>query len=193
MSTIKIPAAIVVAWMALALMFSGCAGPWTSVPHTINTAFWSIRPPAGWMDLRTGESDMLSKDGPFLEYILIQSRSLKEGFRFTKQKISPHMLPVEVAELITDSMRADPLIRRFRLLCSEPAMLGGFSGFKLTYSYLDQNGVDIKAVYYGAVVGKKFFNLRYTATRRYYFDSQLAAFKRVVDSLRFVQASNPAS
>lgn len=193
MSTIRIPASIFGALMALALMLSGCAGPWESVPHTINTAFWSIRPPEGWMDLRTGDSDMLSKDGPFLEYIFVESRSLKQGFRFIKQKITPQMLPLEVAELIIDSMRADPIIRRFRLISSDPAILGGHGGFKLTYRYEDQNGVDIKAVYYGVVLGNMFFNLRYTATRRYYFDSQLAAFKRVVDSLRFAPAAGPAS
>jgi hypothetical protein len=179
--------------MAVTLMLSGCAGPWTSVPDALDTSFWSIRPPAGWMDLRTAESDMLSKDGPYLEYILVQSRPLKEGFRFTKQKISPEMLPLEVAELITDSMRCDPFIRRFRLLSSEPAMLGGRSGFKLTYSYQDQNGVAIKAIYYGVVLRNTFFNLRYTAARRYYFDSQLSAFNKVVDSLRFAPAPTPAS
>jgi hypothetical protein len=173
-------------WIVVTPILSGCAGPWASAPNPLSASRWSITPPDGWMCLHTPESDMLSKDGPYLEYILVQARPLEQGFRFTKQKISPDMLPDEVAALITDSMRADPIIRAFRLLSSEPAMLGGHPGFKLTYRYQDQNDVAVMAIYYGVVVNDVFFNLRYTAARRYYFDSRLPAFNRVVDSLRFV-------
>jgi hypothetical protein len=186
MPELRIPIPIIGAWIALILLLCGCAGPWAAAPKALNASHWSISPPDGWMCLHTSESDMLSKDGPFLEYILVQSRSLGQRFRFTNQKISPHMLPDEVAALITDSMRSDPFIRGFRLLSSQPALLGGHSGFKLIYSYLDQNGVQVKAVYYGVVVQDRFFNLRYTATRRYYFESRLPAFNKVVDSVRFV-------
>ncbi len=128
---------------------------------------------------------MLSKDGPYLEYILIQSRPLAQGFRFTRQKLDPDMLPHEAAQLITDNMRSDPMIRQWRLLASEPAMVGGHSGFRLTYSYQDPNGVTTKTIYYGVILSNQFFNLRYTAAQRYYFDKELPAFNQVVDSLRF--------
>ena len=87
------------------------------------------------------ESEMLSKNGPYLEYILIQSRPLTQKFRFTKQELNPGMLPHEVAGLIHDNLRSDPLIRNFHLLTSEPAMVAGRTGFKLTYSYRDPLGV----------------------------------------------------
>ena len=129
---------------------------------------------------------MLSKDGPYLEYILIQSRPLAQGFRFTRQKLDPDMLPHEAAQLITDNMRSDPMIRQWRLLASEPATVGGHAGFRLTYSYQDPNGVTTKTIYYGVILSNQFFNLRYTAAQRYYFDKELPAFNQVVDSLRFV-------
>lgn len=137
------------------------------------------------MHLSTPESEILSKDGPYLEYILVQSRPLSQGFRYTKQKLSLQMLPHEAAQLITDNMRSDPLIRRFRLLFSEPAMVAGHVGFKLTFSYRDQNNVDIKTLYYGVVLQDRFFNLRYTAAQRHYFESGLPVFNEVLDSLRF--------
>lgn len=173
-------------WLAAALYLTGCAGPWARVPQRLCAPQWSISPPSGWMQLQTSGGEMLSKDGPFLEYILIQSRPLAKGFRHTKQKLSADMLPDEAARIIADNLRSDPLIRQFRLQASEPAMVGGFSGFKLTYSYLDQNGVRIKTVSYGAVLPHMYFNLCYTATQRYYFDQELPAFMKVLDSLRLV-------
>jgi hypothetical protein len=170
--------------IALTLMAAACAGPWRTAPNQLNAPRWSITSPEGWMHLSTQKSEMLSKDGPYLEYILIQSRPLTRGFRFTNQKLNTGMLPHEVAQLIVDNMRLDPLIRQFRLLASEPAMVGGHAGFKLIYSYQDAFGVQIKSIYYGAILPTLFFNLRYTATQRHYFDAELPAFEMVFDSLR---------
>jgi hypothetical protein len=177
-------------WVAAALLLSACAGPWKTAPDQLSASQWSITSPAGWMYLRTQESEMLSKDGPYLEYILIQPRSLAQGFRFTNQKLNPGMLPHEAAQLITDDMRSDPLIRQFRLLASEPAMVGGHAGFRLIFSYQDPNGVEIKTIYYGVILPNLFFNLRYSATQRYYFDKELPAFNMAVDSLRLVSDLN---
>lgn len=173
------------AWIAAMLMLVACAGPWKTAPDHLDTPQWSISSPEGWMHLGTSESEMLSKDGPYLEYILIQSKPLEEGFRYTNRKLDPGMLPHEAARLITDNMRRDPFIRHFRLLASEPAQIGGREGFKLTYSYQDQYGVEIKTIYYGVILPGHFFNLRYTAALRHYFDKELSAFMMVFQSLRF--------
>ena len=171
-------------WVAAALVLSACAGPWKTAPDKLSAPQWSIASPAGWMHLRTQESEMLSKDGAYLEYILVQARPLDQHFRFTHHKLNAGMLPHEAAQLITDNMRSDPLIRQFRLLSSEPAILDGQEGFRLIYTYRDQNGVVLKTIYYGAVLPDQFFNLRYTAAQRYYFDQELPVFNRTVQSLR---------
>lgn len=185
---------LVIGFVALvALMLSGCAGPWEMAPERLNVARWTVDSPEGWMHLSTPESDMLSKDGPYLEYILIQSRPLNQGFRFTKQKMNPHMLPHEAAQLITDNMRADPMIRGFRVLSSEPAMVCGRVGFKLIYNYQDPNGVELKTILYGVILPESYFNLRYTAAQRHYFDSELSTFSQVFKSLRPVSAPDSKS
>jgi hypothetical protein len=173
-------------WVVAVLMLAACAGPWQTAPDQLKTPHWIIRSPEGWMHLSTSESEMLSKDGPYLEYILIQSKSLSQGFRYTNQRIDPGMLPNEAARLIADNMRSDPMIRQFRLLADEPAIVDGHAGFKLTYSYRDQYGVALKTIYYGAVLPDLFFNLRYTAAQRYYFNKELQAFNQAFQSLRFV-------
>jgi hypothetical protein len=167
-------------------MLIACAGPWQAAPDQLRAPQWVMRSPEGWMHLSTRESEMLSKDGPYLEYILIQARSLAQAFRFTDQRIDPDMLPHEAAQLIVDNMRSDPVIRQFRLLANEPAIVGGHAGFRLTYSYQDQYGVALNTIYYGVVLPNLYFNLRYTAAQRYYFDKELPAFNKAFQSLRFV-------
>lgn len=173
-------------WIAVLLMLTACAGPWRPAPEKVVVPHWVVRPPEGWMQMTTGNSEMLSLDGAYLEYILIQSKPLTQGFRYTKQRIFPGMLPNEAAGVIVDDMRSDPVIRQFRLLANEPATVGGQSGFKLTYSYRDQYDVTLKSIYYGVVLPDRFFNLRYTGAQRYYFDKELPAFAQTFQSLRFV-------
>ena len=175
----------ILASFALALlMLTACAGGWKTAREGLSRPQWSISTPDGWMHLSMPDSDMLSKNGPYLEYILIQARPLIKPFRFTKQRLSATMLPHEAAEFIVDNLRADPLIRGFRLHSSEPAMIDGHPGFKVTYGYLDKHGVELKTVYYGVVLPDHFFNLRYTAARRCYFDKEQAAFNQVLNSLQ---------
>ncbi|MFO7712820.1 hypothetical protein [Desulfosarcina sp.] len=94
------------------------------------------------------------------------------------------MLPHEAVQLITDNLHSDPLIRQFNLLASQPAMVAGHAGFRLTYSYQDQLGVAVKTLYYGVILDELYFNLRYTATQRHYFDEELPAFNQLLDSLQ---------
>ncbi len=173
-------------WVAAALLLAACAGPWKKAPDQLQSPQWSIASPEGWMHLSTQESEMLSKDGAYLEYILIQAKPLAHGFRFTHQKVKANMLPHEAARLIVDNLRTDPLIRKFQLLASEPAVVDGHAAFKLIYSYWDQNDVKLKTIYYGVILPDQFFNLRYTAAQRYYFDQELPAFNKAFQSLQLV-------
>ncbi len=172
--------------LVVALLSTACAGPWQKTPNRIQEKSWSITAPEGWMHLSMPESQMFSKNGPYLEYILIQSRPLTQGFRYTRQRLTADMLPHEAAQLIIDSLKSDPLIRGFRLLASEPTIVAGKPGFKLTFTYRDKNDVEAQTIYYGVVLPDMFFNVRYTAARRYYFAQELSTFSSVLSSLQFL-------
>ena len=116
---------VVIGCLACALLMSACAGPWKTAPDRLGSTTWTITPPLGWMHLSMPDAEMLSKNGPYLEYILIQSRPLATRFRYTDQDLTVDMLPHEAAQLIIDNLRSDPIIRGFRLLTSEPAMVAG--------------------------------------------------------------------
>jgi len=172
-------------WVAT---LGGCATIWQPVDGHLKTACCTIEIPGGWMRLTTSNYDMFSRDGPFLQYILLQERPVAEGFRYTRQKMEASMLPHEMARVIIDNLSVDPHIRDLRLLENGPAMVGGQPGFKLIYTYQDTQGVDMQTLYYGTVHADHYINLRYSATQRHYFDMDRDTFDRVFQSLRIVFA-----
>ena len=172
------------AWMVAALMLTACAGPWQPIRGDLTAPKWSLAAPKGWMHLSMPDSEMLSKNGPYLEYILVQSRPLAKRFRFTKQVLDAGMLPHEAAQLIIDNLSSDPRFQDFQLLGSEPAVAANRDGFKLTYTHVNKFGVTMKTVYYGVLLPDRFFNIRYTAAQRHYFDQELPTFKTVLGSIQ---------
>ncbi|MDA8141509.1 MAG: hypothetical protein M0036_22935 [Desulfobacteraceae bacterium] len=175
--------------LALIVIFffcNGCASLWQPVHGTLSAAHWSVQVPDGWMRLTTPTYEMLSKDGPYLQYILIQERPISEGFHATGQKMDTQMLPNELAQVVIDTIQVDRQIRDLYVLSAVPAMIGGRQGFKLIYTYLDQNSVEMKTIHYGALFPPYYFNLRYTAAARHYFDADENTFEQVAGSMRFI-------
>ena len=166
------------------LLLAGCASVWQPVPAELAREGWTFAPPSGWMRFSTPTYEMFSLDGPYLQYIFVQQRPLDQAFRYTRQTLDRRALPLEVAEVVLDNLRSDSQIGDFKLIASQAASLDGHPGFKLLYTYRDQHGVAFRCLYYGAVVGTTYFNVRYTATDRHYYEKGLAAFERMLRSLR---------
>ncbi|MGD9366819.1 MAG: hypothetical protein PVH87_14050 [Desulfobacteraceae bacterium] len=186
MSKIKTPQIFLQIFvLALTLLVHGCAAIWEPAPNELAARSWSLKPPEGWMRLTTPTYEMLSRDGPYLQYIFIQEQPLQQGLRNSRQKIGPSMLPHEAAAVIIDTLKSDTRIRNFHLLKNSPATLGGKMGFRLIYTYTDDQGVQIKCDYYGVILPKTFFNIRYTAAQRHYFDKDADRFQQTLGSLRF--------
>ena len=168
------------------ILSGGCASLWRPVGGELKTPGWSLSVPAGWMLFETGSYDMLSKDGPYLEYILVQETPLSQGFRFTRQRLTADLLPHEMARIVIDNLSADPQVSDFRLIDSAPAVVGGRPGFKLVYTYQDRYDVPMKTVYYGTVNATHFIQLRFTAARRHYFAASLDDFQSLCQSFKLL-------
>ena len=182
---------IAMGWLVLLLMvlsLMACA-PWKPAPQKLGMATWAVEIPEGWMRLRTPDYEMLSKDGPYLHYVLIQERLVGQAFHFTHRKLDPFMLPHEAAQVVVDNLSADPKIRNFRLHTNAPASMDQNMGFRLVYSYTDTQGVEVQAVYYGAIIDQRFFSLRYAAAKRHYFAKYLDTFEQIHRSLRLALTS----
>ena len=133
---------------------------------------------------------LITKEGPFLQYVLIQQRQLDKAFKFTGKKIKSGMLPQEAAAIIIDELASDRNLNNFSIIENAPAVIDGHDGFKILFTYKDKKGSKFKTLYYGFVSDDSFYNLRYCAAMRHYFERDIAAFEQIIGSFKLVNAKN---
>lgn len=167
----------------LVLFFSCASGVQNGEPDYLFT----VDIPEGWRRLDTNKFFLITKDGAYLQYALIQQRPLHKSFKHTKKKIRRGMLPQEAAGVIIDEIASDKNILNFKVIENTPTSISGNEGFKIVFSYKDQDGSTFKTLYYGFIKDGLFYNLRYTAVKRHYFDKDLKTFEKFVASFRFVK------
>lgn len=172
--------------LILLLLAPACA-PWIRVGglYESPSQLFSVDIPHGWMRLKTEEYLLISRDGPFLQYILLHERPTTRPFQHTKKRLKSGMLPQEAADVIVSELASDPSLFDFRVLENAPAMLGRRDGFGIEFAYRDRNGLRLRTKYYGLLQGKWFYSLRYTAPQRYYFEKDMETFEKVLKSFKF--------
>jgi hypothetical protein len=149
-------------------------------------ADFSVDIPDGWWKPEYTSKYLLTKDGPYLQYVLIQQRPLNKPFRNTKKKIRGGMLPQEAAGIIIDELASDRYLMNFSVIENAPATVDGHAGFKILFVYKDKKGSQFKTLYYGFISGNSFYNLRYSAAARQYFEKDIASFEQIMSSFKLV-------
>jgi hypothetical protein len=147
--------------------------------------------PEEWRKLNAGEYLMITKDGAFSQYILVQQRHVNRPFSHTKKKIDKGMLPQETAEVILDEITSDRAILNFQIHENFPAAVNGYDGFRLVFTYKTRGGSKFKTLYYGFLQGDWFYSLRYNAADGRYSDKDVETFRRVLESFK-IMASRSA-
>ena len=148
---------------------------------------FSVEIPKGWWKPKHLDKYLITKDGVFLQYVLIQQRPIDRPYRNTKKKLNRGMLPQEAAGVIIDEIASDRRIYNFNVIENAPAIIDGREGFKILFTYKDKKGSIFKTLYYGFINGESFFNLRYNAAMRYYFEKDIAAFEHILSSFKIVK------
>ena len=159
---------------------------WTSAGSADEHSFthFSVDLPQGWRQINTNKYLLITKNDPFLQYVLIQRRPIDQAFKHTRKKLKNEMLPHEVAQVIIDEIFSDHHILDFNVIENIPASIDGHEGFKLLFTYKDKKGSSFKTVYYGLIQGDAFYNLRYNAVQKDYFDKDIETFQIILDSFR---------
>ena len=143
--------------------------------------------PVGWWKPKHIDKYLFTKDGVFLQYVLIQQRPIDRPFRYTKKKLNNGMLPQEASGIIIDEIASDRRIYKFNVIENAPAIIDGHDGFKILFAYKDKKGSAFKTLYYGFIMGDSFYNLRYNAAMRYYFEKDIEAFEQILSSFKVVK------
>ena len=169
-------------WLLLFLI-TACA-PWLPVggPYESPCHRFSVVLPEKWMKLRAEHDLLLSKDGPFLQYVLIQERPIDRPFGHTRKTLHRGMLAQEAAQLIIDEISSDRSVNDFRVIQNRPARINGHSGFELVFTHKNRDGLVFKTRYYGIIAGDWFYAIRYNAAERHYFEKDIQTFESILSS-----------
>lgn len=169
-------------WLIL-LVAVGCA----SGGHSGSTMQdYSIDPPAGWRELDVSGVFMVTREGAFSQYIMVQRRHVDKPFRHTGKRFNRNMLPQEAAGVILDEIGSDSKILNFQIIECGPAKVSRYDGFRMVFTYKEQDGLKFKTVFYGLLQGDWFYSLRYSAAEDKCSDEDMEVFERVLNSFKIL-------
>ena len=171
-------------FICLLFVFSCASAAKESSLKKLPEADFSVAIPDGWWKPEFTNKYLITKDGPFLQYVLIQRRPINKSFRYTQKKIKRGMLPQEAAGIIIDELASDRFLMNLKVIENGPATVDGQDGFKILFTYNDKKGSPFKTLYYGFINGGSLYNLRYCAARRHYFDKDVAEFEQIKNSFK---------
>lgn len=176
--------------LLLSLLFIPACAPWMqgrglyeSPKHS-----FTLDIPQKWMRLNTDKHLLISRDGPFLQYVLVQERHIDQPFRHTKKRFQRGMLPQEAAEVILDEISSDQSVFNFSVIENIPATINRYEGFKIVFKYRNKDGLGFKTIYYGVIMGERFYSIRYNAAERYYFEKDLQTFEGMLNTFTITGA-----
>lgn len=153
-------------------------------PSQSATRNFSLKLPEQWREVTTGKYLMITRDGAFAQYILVQQRHVDQPFGHTKKKIDRSMLPQEAAGVIMDEITSDRAVLNFQVLENLPTAVNGYNGFRLVFTYNTTGGYKFKTLYYGFLQGDWFYSLRYNAADGRYSDKDVETFRQVLESFK---------
>ena len=144
--------------------------------------------PQGWERVNIEKYLLITKDGPFSQYILVQDFNVDKKFKHTHKRFQKDMLPQETSEVIIDEISSDTAIRSFKLHENVPITINTYDGFRLVFTYNTADGTSHKTVYYGFLIGDIFYSIRYNTCNEYNEQRDVASFQEVLNSFKALHA-----
>ena len=166
-------------------MVAACApGGQTGASSDSNPQNFSIVMPEGWKKLKSSKYLIMTREGAFSQYILVQQRHIDKPFRHTDRKLNKDMLPEKAAEVILNEINSDSRVLSLQIMEQVPAKVNQYEAFRIVFTYKNQDGTKYKTIYYGLLQGNWFYNLRYSAGETKYSGEDIEIFNRVVASFK---------
>lgn len=171
----------------LLLLVAGCT-PWAAVdPNnrliTVKDDY-TVEAPLGWVRRNYDVYDVfLSRDGPLLNFIVIDREKHDRTLPNTKRKTSADLLPQEVAELVIAEQKAVDSRGSFSVLANQPANLSGKPAVRVHTRWKNERGLPIERLTYALVDQKGRLALIYEAPGLVYFPKGVADFDAMVKTL----------
>ena len=171
-------------WFLLLITTACAPGMGAGGPNGRQSVNYSIALPDQWFEVSASRHFMITKDGVFSQYILIQQRHVEEPFKHTKRIFDRQMLPQEAAQVVLDEIASDRSVLNLKVIENKPARLNRYDGFRVIFTYKTSKGSEFKTIYYGFLKGDWFYSVRYNVSDRYDTREGYEDFEVVLDSFR---------
>ena len=145
---------------------------------------FTIKYPDEWKRLNTERYFIITKSGPFSQYILAQQRPVSKPFQHSNKTLEKEMPPLDVAEAIIEEIQKDESVSDLTVADVRAAMVGNHDGFKMVFTYKTKKGYKFRTIYYGFLAGEWLYNLRYNAAEDYFQDKDIETFHEVLQSFK---------
>lgn len=173
--------------LLLSVFITGCA-TWTKTGGIYKNTSYNFQAelPWGWMKYQ-GKDLLITKDGELLQNIWVERVRFDKELPFTKKRFQKDMLASEVAQVEIDNFSSNKMISNFEVLENVPSTIGNADGFKLVYRFRNDDGLKLKKIHYGFLSCDWVYRITYTAAEGYYFNRDLEAFNKLVESFRLIK------
>ncbi len=168
---------------ALLIVITGCAPSWKLTKADFRTLDYTIKTPMRWMIIHKGSATLISNHGPALESILIRCHDIGDKIPSTTLMVLPNMLPHEIGELIISQQRAGPAVTDVEVTKESIAKVDNKKAVRVVFDYRE-DGIIFTDIVYGVLDGQKFYELRYCAAKRHYFNESLDVFELMVEHFK---------
>ena len=170
------------------LLLAGCVAPWLpgGTPYTTGKGEFTLSPPAGWVFTENPPGHILATmDGVILQQFTVEAREFKDALPTSKRTLTAGLAPLELAEAVTDDLRADHQLLGLEVKETKLAELDGRPGFKTVITYHTEDKLRLTAAIYGCIEKDRLYLIRLVAPTRHYFERDDPAFEATVASFHF--------
>ncbi len=176
--------------IGLLLLGLAACTPWTRVDPGSRTETkrddYTLELPLGWVKRTANINDFfVTRDGPALNYIVVNRQPHDRKLPHTKRETRPDMLPHEIAELAIAEWKSSEATANLDVLSNTPVMVGGRPAARVHIRYKNDRGLPIERVMVGLVDAKGRLSIQYEAPAIVYFQRGLPDFEAMVASVRF--------
>jgi len=179
--------------LVFVFLFTGCT-QYTLVkrgsPTEIGKTF-RVDPQIDWSMFSGKTVTFWTVDGPLLDKLvflpgvengkpLVNSENNKQMPLF-----SSTMSPIEVMDLVEATL-ARQKAQVFKKENLMPAPFGKLDGFRFTFSFLSEDGLQYKGFAAGIIKNQKLYMIMYTGTNLLYYDKYVEQVEKIVNSIEII-------
>lgn len=148
---------------------------------------YSVFLPEGWFMNDADSALYLTRNGPELQYIFVQTKPLGKPLIYTKKNLYSGMSGLDMAEYFLENNTFDQRVGALKMTELSTGQVLGYPGFKMEGTYENADGLTHAFTYYGFMTEKLYYGVSYSAPERVYYGKDLPEFKQFFSSFRILQ------